>query len=95
MWPCLVAFVAALRESIFGTKAAKSAHLSSVLRKKVCCNGEIEDTVDRTPAYELDEKFERRLRDHPSDPSRGQYKKLLDLMMRRTAIWGLALHSVA
>ena len=37
---------------------ANFAHLSSVLRKKVCCNGEVEDTIECSPAYELDEEFE-------------------------------------
>lgn len=41
-----------------GAKVAKFAHVFSVLRKKVCCNNEIEDTIDCTPAYELDEEFE-------------------------------------
>ena len=41
-----------------GVKVAKSAHLSSVLCKKICCNNEIEETVYRTPAHELDEKLE-------------------------------------
>ena len=39
-------------------KGTKLAHLSSVLRKKVCCNDEIEETIDCRPAYELDEEFE-------------------------------------
>lgn len=46
------------------------AHLSSVLCKKVGCNDEIEDTIDRSPAYELYEELERRFRDHTSNPSR-------------------------
>lgn len=56
-----------------GTKIPKFAHLSLVLRKKVSCDDEVEDTIDCRPTYELDKEFERRLRDHTSDPSSGQY----------------------
>ena len=48
------------------------AYLSSVLLKKVSGNDEIEDTVDCSPAHELDEKFERRFRNHAPDPSQSQ-----------------------
>ena len=48
------------------------AYLSSVFLKKVSGNDEIEDAVDCSPAHELDEEFERRFRDHASDPSHSQ-----------------------
>ena len=45
------------------------AYLSSVLCKKVGGNDEIEDTVDCSPAHELDEEFKRRFRNDAADPS--------------------------
>ena len=50
----------------------KNAHLSFVFCKKVGRNNEIEDTIYCSPAYELDEEFERRFRDDASDPNRHQ-----------------------
>ena len=46
---------------MLGAKVANFAHLCSVLSKEVCRNDEIEDTIDCSPAYELNEEFERRL----------------------------------
>ena len=48
------------------------AYLSSILCEKVSGNDEIEDTVDCSPAHELNEEFKRRFRDHASDPSHSQ-----------------------
>lgn len=67
-----MASVIALWVFVEGARTSEPAHLSSVLCKKVSRNDEVEDTVDCTPAYELDEEFERGLRDHTSDPRRGQ-----------------------
>ena len=58
-----------MRLRIWGESSVALSHLFSILHEKVCCDDEIEDTIDCTPAYELDEKLERRLRDHTPDPS--------------------------
>ena len=69
---CLVASVITFTGVRRRGQISEPAHLSFVLCKKVSRNDEIEDTVNCSPAYELDEEFERRLGDHTSDPRRGQ-----------------------